>query len=71
MSGSSGGGARLVGLTKQLEQSWREARERWQDAKAAEFEERFMKELNTAVNVTSAGIDNLERILRNLRNDCE
>lgn len=71
MSGTSGGGARIEGLTKQLEQSWRETRERWQDAKAAEFEDRFMKELSTAVNITSAGMENLERILRNIRNDCE
>lgn len=71
MSGTSAAGARIAALTKRLEQGWRETRERWQDAKAAEFEERFMRELNTTVNVTSAGIENLERILRNIRNDCE
>ena len=71
MSASTGTGARITGLTKHLEIAWRETRERWQDAKAAEFEEKFMRELITSVNVTTAGIENLERVLRNIRNDCE
>ena len=68
---SSGSGARLTALTKQLEGHWQQTRQAWTDAKAAEFEERFMRELGTVANITCAGIDNLEQILRNLRTDCE
>ena len=68
---SSGSGARLNALTKQLEGQWRQTRQAWSDAKAAEFEARFMHELTTVANLTCAGIDNLEQILRNLRHDCE
>lgn len=46
-------------------------RQAWTDAKADEFGQRFMRELETVANVTCAGIDNLEQVLRNLRNDCE
>jgi UTP:GlnB (protein PII) uridylyltransferase len=68
---NSGSGARLTALTKQLEEQWRQTRQSWTDAKADEFEERFMRELETVANVTCAGIDNLEQILRNLRTECE
>jgi hypothetical protein len=68
---SSGSGARLTALTKQLQGQWQQTRQAWTDAKADEFEQRFMRELETVANVTCAGIDNLEQVLRNLRNDCE
>ncbi len=68
---SSGSGARLTALTKQLQVQWQQTRQAWTDAKAVEFEQRFMRELETVANVTCAGIDNLEQVLRNLRNDCE
>lgn len=68
---NSGCGARLTALTKQLEGHWQQTRQAWTDAKAEEFEQRFMRELETVANVTSAGMDNLEQILRNLRTECE
>ncbi len=68
---SSGSGARLNALTRQIEGHWQQTRQAWSDAKALEFEERFLRELVTVANVTCAGIDNLEQILRKLRNDCE
>ena len=68
---SSGSGARLTALTKQLQGQWQQTRQAWTDAKADEFEQRFMRELETVANLTCAGIDNLEQVLRNLRNDCE
>lgn len=68
---SSGSGARLTALTKQLQGQWQLTRQAWTDAKADEFGQRFMRELETVANVTCAGIDNLEQVLRNLRNDCE
>lgn len=68
---SSGSGARLNALTKQLEGQWQQTRQAWSDAKAGEFEARFMRELTVVANLTCAGIDNLEQIFRKLRNDCE
>ncbi|MBI1177165.1 hypothetical protein GC207_06960 [bacterium] len=68
---TSGSGARLTALTKNLEAQWRQTRQVWMDAKADEFEQRFLHELETVANVTCAGIDNLEQILRKLKADCE
>jgi hypothetical protein len=68
---TSGSGARLTALTKQLQAHWRQTRQHWMDAKALEFEERFMRELEMTANVTCAGIDHLEQILRKARSDCE
>lgn len=68
---TSGSGARLTALTKNLEAQWRQTRQAWMDAKADEFEQRFLRELETVANVTCAGIDNLEQILRKLKADCE
>jgi len=68
---TSGSGARLTALTKQLERQWQQTRQAWLDAKAAEFEERYIRELDAVASITCAGIDNLEHMLRNIRNDCE
>jgi hypothetical protein len=41
------------------------------DAKAREFEERYMLELETTVNSAVTGMGNLERVIRKVRSDCE
>jgi len=64
-------GARLAALTKELLVKWHQTRERWRDGKAREFEERYMLELESAVNSALTNIANLERTLRKLRADCE
>jgi hypothetical protein len=62
---------RLTTLTKQLSIRWSETREHWQDAKAADFEKRHLDELFTRVNNAAASIEDLERILTQIRRDCE
>ena len=62
---------RLSALTKQLSLRWSETREHWQDAKAAEFEKRFLEELFNRVNVAAASIEELDRALTKIRRDCE
>jgi len=64
-------GAQLATLTKELLARWRQTREYWMDAKAREFEERFMTELETTVNSAATGMSNLERAIRKVRSDCE
>jgi len=69
----SGGGhaARLVALTRALAERWRQTRESWRDAKAREFEEHFMAELESSVDSAGRSIEELEGILRRIRSDCE
>jgi len=68
---SSGSGARIVGLTRELLTKWNQTKGAWRDSKALEFEKRFMDELDASANHASTGIDNLERIIRNIRSECE
>ena len=68
---TSASGARLAALTKELLNRWQQTRESWMDAKAREFDERYMLELESMVKSATTGIANLERVIRNVRSDCE
>jgi hypothetical protein len=63
--------ARLTALTKDLIQRWRQTRDVWRDAKAREFEERYVRELDAAVNAAASSIEQVEAVLRKIRSDCE
>jgi len=62
---------RLVGLTKELAAEWAKTKQSWSDAKSREFEQRFLGELFTGVNQAVTNIESLERILNQIRADCE
>ena len=68
---TSASGARLAALTKELLNRWQQTREYWMDAKAREFDERYMLELESMVKSATTGIANLESVIRNVRSDCE
>lgn len=63
--------SRLAALTKDLHAKWRETRESWRDEKAREFEQRYMDDLLSSVTNTLNSIETLERILNQIRDDCE
>lgn len=65
------GKSRLAALTKDLAAHWRETREYWRDDRAREFEQRYMDDLLSGVSNALNNIENLERILNQIRNDCE
>ena len=69
--GTSASGARLEALTKELLGRWRQTRECWMDAKAREFDERYMLELESMVRSAATNIANLESVIRKVRSDCE
>jgi hypothetical protein len=68
---TSASGARLAALTKELLNRWQQTRECWMDAKAREFDERYMLELESMVKSATTGIANLESVVRKVRSDCE
>ncbi len=63
--------ARINGLTKNLNTSWRGTKHAWRDAKCREFEERFLLELFAAVDSSSGVIEKLDRTIKKIRKDCE
>ena len=62
---------RLMGLTKELRADWEQTRQYWNDAKSREFEKRFLEELMAGVNQAVTNIDTLERVISQVRSDCE
>src|SRR5215469_6186908 len=58
----SGSKARLVGLTKELSLKWDETKNYWRDAKAQEFERKYLQEL-------FIGVDKTEGIEEKLNSD--
>jgi hypothetical protein len=61
----------LANLTRELLQQWHQTREVWRDGKAREFEERFIREIESEVNATLPAIEQLESILQRMSHDCE
>lgn len=66
-----GSRARLLALTKDLQGRWEVTKDSWNDAKAREFEERYLGELLTGVNRAVADIESLDRLLHQIHADCE
>ena len=67
----SGNKSRLTGLTKEISLRWEETQNHWQDSKSAEFDHRFMQELHPRVNQATNAIEKLEKLLNQIRKDCE
>ncbi len=63
--------SRLGGLTKELRAQWQNTKAYWKDAKAQEFEHRYMEELLASVDRTVTVIDQLDKLVSKIRKDCE
>lgn len=61
---------RLTALTKELLAHWADTKQNWRDAKATEFEKRYLDELESAVNIACANLEPLERVLKQIHEDC-
>ena len=62
---------RLSAVTKDLLKNWRETQEYWRDAKSTEFEKRYLEELFTGVDTTNTVIEQLDKLLKKIKNECE
>ena len=63
--------ARLDALTRDLVARWKLTRESWSDARSLDFEQKYMDELVSGVNKATVQIQELEKLLLRIRNDCE
>lgn len=64
-------GTRLGALTKELSVHWQQTREVWRDTKSDEFDRKYMQELLSGVDKTMGVIEQLDKLLSRIRNDCE
>jgi hypothetical protein len=66
-----GSKARLSGLTKELSLKWEETKNSWRDAKAQEFERKYLQELFLGVDKTIGVVEKLDELLKKVKKDCE
>ena len=61
----------LAATTKQLWRKWGDARQEWRDEKAEEFEQKYLVELQASVDRASVVFSQIEKILSQVRDECE
>lgn len=62
---------RLAAATTELRLKWELTKEHWQDAKASEFEARYLEELKASVDAALAAIEQLDKLSTKIRSECE
>ena len=62
---------RLTGITKELWLHWQETKADWRDAKAKEFEDKYLADLFASVDKTVGVIEQLDKLLQKIKKDCE
>ncbi len=67
----SGNGSKLMALTRQLSAQWQQTKESWQDAKSKEFERQFIDELMAGVDKSVTVMEQVDKLVTKIRNDCE
>jgi hypothetical protein len=67
----SANAARVSALTKELANRWHETQEHWLDAKAREFDTKYMEPLISNVDTGAVIIEQLNKLVAKIRSDCE
>lgn len=67
----SSNGKLVMAATKELWLRWEETKNFWQDAKAAEFEHRYLLELQSSVDRALPIFADLDKLIGKVRSDCE
>ena len=61
----------MAASTKQLWRSWDNARHEWRDAKADDFEHKYLVELQATVDRAGIVLNQIEKILSQAKEECE
>lgn len=61
----------LIQTARELSEHWHATKVHWRDAKALEFEKRYLEPLPGLVSKTGAVMNELEVLLKKIRKDCE
>ncbi len=63
--------SRIAGLSKELNRQWQDTQQVWRDGKAKEFDSSYMQPLFDNVDNALAAMEDLDKVLKKLRQDCE
>jgi hypothetical protein len=61
----------LIQTARELSEHWHATKTSWRDAKALEFEKRYLEPLPGLVTKTGAVMNELEVLLKKIHKDCE
>ena len=67
----SSNGKLVMSATKELWLRWEETKASWQDARSAEFEQRYLLELQSGVERALPVFADLDKLISKIRSDCE
>jgi hypothetical protein len=67
----TGSKAALNDATRRILADWARTRDHWLDRKAVEFERTYFADLNERVTVALRAIDDLDKLLTEIHNDCD
>jgi hypothetical protein len=70
MSASNAKGI-LAGASRLLLDNWQQTRGSWHDAKAVEFEDHYIAELQQAMAAALRAIGEIDKLIHQVRSDCE
>ena len=64
-------GNKLTAITRELWGQWQQTRTSWKDARAVEFERKYLEELLASVDRTVTVMEQLDKLITKVRKDCE
>jgi hypothetical protein len=64
-------GNKLTAITRELWAEWQQTKASWRDARAAEFERKYLEELLASVDRTVTVMEQLDKLITKVRKDCE
>jgi hypothetical protein len=68
---TQGSKSNLAQATRSLMLEWEKTKEHWRDVKSLEFEQKYLTELPGQVVGASAAMEEIDALLKKVRNDCE
>ena len=63
--------ANLESALRDLRVAWDETRSYWRDQKSQEFERTYLERIPPQVTLAKQAMDDIEALLRKVRNDCQ
>jgi hypothetical protein len=64
-------GIKLSAITRELWAQWQQTKSCWKDARAQEFERKYLEELLSSVDRAVTSIEQLDKLVTKVRKDCE
>ena len=68
---TQGSSAQLEAAWRDLASAWQHVNDDWRDARAREFEQRYLEKLPNLVMNARRAIEDIDLLLRKMRHDCE